>query len=149
MAKLNSLEAIVALKSFLSTGLVFSLVSCGCVYYHVTSGISNLIILSITLIIWLVYTRFKYKDPYEFQVIWTKYLHFWSTCQYIFSDSNKSNNFGLFIHCGTLCEDNGSCTFSNFWGLHVYNGNVPFQWIYFDSHYSTHASDHRLFCDKP
>lgn len=69
MAKLPSKDAYVAIKSFFTTGLLFSLVSCSCVYYNLISIVSNLIIYSITFAIWIIFTKFAYKNPYGFQVI--------------------------------------------------------------------------------
>lgn len=70
MAKLSSTDAGVALKSFLATVVVYSLVSFGCVCYHVINGISHLTIFGIFSIIWLVFTKFTNNDPYAFQVIY-------------------------------------------------------------------------------
>lgn len=69
MGKLISRDAYVAIKSFSSTLLVFSLISFSCVYYSVSSLISNLLVFGISLVIWLILTKVIYKDPYGFQVI--------------------------------------------------------------------------------
>lgn len=68
MAKLISQDAYVAIKSFSTTLLVFSLISFTCVYYSVSSATSNLLVFGISLVIWLILTKIMYKDPYGFQV---------------------------------------------------------------------------------
>lgn len=71
----NNKDAVVAIKSFLTTVLIFSLVSFSCVYYNVFNTISLIIIFGITSLGWLIYTKFAYKDPYGFQVISCKLLY--------------------------------------------------------------------------
>lgn len=148
MTKLPSKDAYVAIKTFLITGLIFSLVSFSCVYYNVVSVLSNLMTYGISLAIWLTYIKFAYKDPFEVQVIFfqtiiqNSFWHFIAGCN---KGCNPSNDF----HNRSICEIICTSTYSNFWGLHEHYVIFSFWGICCNSNNTAYTSDNILLCDKP
>lgn len=124
MMNLNSAEATVALKSFLSTVLVFTLVSYTNVIFEITKGLSYLIIYGVCLLIQLIYCKVAYKDPYGFQV--TMLLIFILFKYNFFVDCNKSNDFGSNLHFRSIYSYCCSFTYSNIWSIYVYYVIVSF-----------------------